>query len=113
MESPHPSAPPLPPPPYTEQPIYPVHATGEAIPVLLPNGATLPDCQASPSGVDIHQYQTPLNYPQQMFYQGASGGLVVTAVSVLLDICFNPKNSLAAFFLFGYIFLPKGKANCV
>ncbi|XP_067037805.1 proline-rich transmembrane protein 1-like [Acropora muricata] len=79
VESSHPSAPPLPPPPYTEQPIYPVHATGEAIPVLLPNGATLPDCQASPSVVDIHQYQTPLNYPQQMFYQGASGGLVVTA----------------------------------
>ena len=78
MESPNPSAPPLPPPPYTEQPSYPVHATGQAIPALLPNGATLPSCQASPSGVDIHQYQTPLNYPGQMFYQG---GLVVTGVS--------------------------------
>ncbi|XP_015761666.1 PREDICTED: proline-rich transmembrane protein 1-like isoform X2 [Acropora digitifera] len=77
VESPHPSAPPLPPPPYTEQPSYPVHATGQVIPALLPNGATLPGCQASPSGVDIHQYQTPINYPQQMFYQGASGGLVV------------------------------------
>ena len=83
VESLHPSAPPLPPPPlHTEQPSYPVHATGQAIPALLPNGATLPGCQASPSGVDIHQYQTPLNYPQQMFYQGASGGLVVTGVSV-------------------------------
>ena len=98
VESPHPSAPPLPPPPYTEQPSYPVHATGQVIPALLPNGATLPGCQASPSGVDIHQYQTPINYPRQMFYQGASGGLVVTGVSVLLDICFNPKNSLVAFF---------------
>lgn len=75
VESLHPSAAPLPPPPYTEQPSYPVHATGQAIPALLPNGATLPGCQASPSGVDIHQYQTPLNYPGQMFYQG---GLVVT-----------------------------------
>ena len=78
VESLHPLAPPLPPPPYTEQPSYPVHATGQAIPALLPNGATLPSCQASPSGVDIHQYQTPLNYPGQMFYQG---GLVVTGVS--------------------------------
>ncbi|XP_015761664.1 PREDICTED: proline-rich transmembrane protein 1-like isoform X2 [Acropora digitifera] len=78
VESLHPSAAPLPPPPYTEQPSYPVHATGQAIPALLPNGATLPGCQASPSGVDIHQYQTPLNYPGQIFYQGASGGLVVT-----------------------------------
>ena len=98
VESPHPSAPPLPPPQYTEQPPYPVHATGQAIPALLPNCATLPSCQAPPSGVDIHQYQTPLNYPGQMFYQGASGGLVVTGVSVLLDICFNPKNSLVEFF---------------
>ncbi|XP_029202044.1 proline-rich transmembrane protein 1-like [Acropora muricata] len=78
VESPNPSAPPLPPPPYTEQPSYPVHATGQAIPALLPNGATLPGCQTPPSGVDIHQYQTPLNYSQQMFYQGAPGGLVVT-----------------------------------
>ncbi|XP_067037525.1 proline-rich transmembrane protein 1-like isoform X1 [Acropora muricata] len=78
VESLHPSAPPLPPPQYTEQPLYPVHATGQAIPALLPNCATLPSCQAPPSGVDIHQYQTPLNYPGQMFYQGASGGLVVT-----------------------------------
>ncbi|XP_029202049.1 proline-rich transmembrane protein 1-like [Acropora millepora] len=78
VDSPHPSAPPLPPPPYTEQPLYSVHATGQAVPALLPNGATLPSCQASPSGVDIHQYQTPLNYPRQMFYQSASGGLVVT-----------------------------------
>ncbi|XP_074612821.1 uncharacterized protein LOC141869721 [Acropora palmata] len=78
VESPNSSAPPLPPPPYTEQPSYPVHATGQAIPVLLPNGATLPGCQASPSGVDIQQYQTLLNYPEQMFYQGASGRLVVT-----------------------------------
>ena len=98
MDSPHPSAHPLPPPPYTEQPSYPVHATDQDIPALLPNGATLPSCQAPPSGVDIHQYQTPLNYPGQMFYQGASGGLVVTGVIVLLDICFNPKNSLVAFF---------------
>ncbi|XP_074615106.1 proline-rich transmembrane protein 1-like [Acropora palmata] len=78
VESLHPSAPPLPPPPRTEQLSYPVHATGQAIPALLPNGATLPGCQASPSGVDINQYQTPLNYPEQMFYQGASGRLVVT-----------------------------------
>ena len=82
VESPHPSAPPLPPPPYTEQPSYPVHATGQAVPALLPNDATLPGCLAPPSGVDIHQYQTPLNYPRQTFYQGASGGLVVTGVSV-------------------------------
>ena len=105
MESLQLSAPPLPPPPYTEQPSYPEHATGQAIPVLLPNGATLPGYQAPPSGVDIHRYQTSLNYPRQMFYQGASGGLVVTGVSVLLDICFNPKNSLAAFFcLFIYFY---------
>ena len=103
VESPHPSAPPLPPPPYTEQPSYLVHATGQAVPALLPNDATLAGCQAPPSGVDIHQYQTPLNYPGQMFYQGASGGLVVTGVSVLLDRCLNPKNSLAAFFVCLYI----------
>ena len=84
VESPHPSAPLLPPPPSSEQPSYPVHATG----------------QAPYFGVDIHKYQTPLNYPRQMFYQSASGGVVVTGVSVLLDICFNPKNSLAAFFCF-------------
>ena len=106
MESLHPSAPPLPPSPYTEQPSYPEHATDQAIPVLLPNGATLPGCQAPPSGVDKHQYQTPLSHPRQMFYQGASGGLVVTGVSVLLNICFNPKNSLVAFFcLFIYFYL--------
>ena len=107
MESPNPSAPTLPPPPYTEQPSYPVHATGQAIPVLLPNGATLPGCQASPSGVDIQQYQTLLNYPEQMFYQGASGRLVVTGVSVLLDICFNPKNSGGIFFCFFIYFYLK------
>ena len=38
---------------------------------------------------------------------------MVTGVSVLLNICFNPKNSLAAFFLFVYIFLLIGKAKCV
>ena len=101
VESPHPSAPPLPPPPYTEQPRYPVHATGQVIPALLPNGATLPGCQASPSGVDIHQYQTPINYPRQMFYQGASGGLVVAGVSVLLDMFLNlTQRTLRAFFCF-------------
>ena len=109
VECSHPSAPPLPPPPpppHTEQPGYPEHATGEVIPVLLPNGATFRGCQAPPSGVDIHQYQTPLNYPRQIFYQGASGGLVVTGVSILLDICLNPKNSLVAIFcLFTYFYL--------
>ncbi|XP_015761675.1 PREDICTED: proline-rich transmembrane protein 1-like isoform X3 [Acropora digitifera] len=51
------------PPSYTEQPSYPMHTTGQAIPA---------------SGGDTRGYQTPLNYPQQLFYQGASGGLVVT-----------------------------------
>ena len=73
-----------PPPPYTEQPSYPVHVTSQAIPALLPNGATLPGCQAPPSEVDLRAYQPPLNYPQQLFYQGAPGGLVVAGVSVLL-----------------------------
>ena len=105
MESPNPSAPPLPPPPYTEQPSYPVHATGQAIPALLPNGATLPGCQTPPSGVDIHQYQTPLNYSQQMFYQGAPGGLVVTGVSVFLDYVLTQRTLCAFFYLFIYFFL--------
>ena len=99
----HLASPPLPPPPHTEQPNCPVHATGQAIPALLPNGATLPGCQASPSGVDIHQYQTPLNYPQQMFYQGASGGLVVTGVSVFFCLIYVlTQRTLCAFFLFVY-----------
>ena len=82
-----------------------VHATGQAIPALLPNGATLPGCQASPSGVDIHQYQTPLNYSQQMFYQGAPGGLVVTGVSVFLDYVLTQRTLYAFFCLFIYFFL--------
>ncbi|XP_015761669.1 PREDICTED: proline-rich transmembrane protein 1-like isoform X1 [Acropora digitifera] len=51
------------PPSYTEQPSYPMHTTGQAIPA---------------SGGDTRGYQTPLNYPQQLFYQGTPGGLVVT-----------------------------------
>ena len=97
MESPNSSAPPLPPPPYTEQPSYPVHATGKAIPALLPNGASLPGCQTPPSGVDIHS--------QQMFYQGAPGGLVVTGVSVFLDYVLTQRTLCAFFCLFIYFFL--------
>ena len=70
------------PPPYTERPSYPIHTTGQAIPA---------------SGLDRRDYQTPLHYPQQQFYQGTPGGLVVTGVSFLLDICFNPKNSVCIF----------------
>lgn len=51
------------PPPYTDRPSYPIHTTGQAIPA---------------SGLDRRDYQTPLNYPQQQFYQGTPGGLVVT-----------------------------------
>ena len=91
MESPHPLAPPLPPPSYTEQPSYPEHATGQAIPILLPNGATLPGCQAPPSGVDIHQYQTPLNYPRHMCCLGA---LIVLAWFACL-CCFWPVGIMA------------------
>ena len=75
-----------PPPPYTEQPSYPGHATGQALPALLPNGATLPGWQAPLSGVDVREYQTPLNNPQQLVYQGAPGGLLVAGVSVLLNM---------------------------
>ena len=91
VESPHPSATPLPPPPYTEQPSYPVHATSQAIPAFLPNGATLPGCQAPPSGVDIHQYQTPLDFLRQMFYQGA---LIMLAWFACL-CCFWPVGIMA------------------
>ena len=92
------------PPAYSGQSSYPVHAAGQALPALLPNGATLPGCQAPPSGVDIRTYQPPSNYPQQLFYQGAPGGLVVTGVSVLLK-CFNPKNSVSIlFFVCIYIY---------
>lgn len=51
------------PPSYTEQPSYPINTTGQAIPA---------------SGGDTRGYQTPLNYPQQLFYEGAPGGLVLT-----------------------------------
>ena len=72
--------------PFPEQPSYVVYVPGQPISAWSPNNATLPGHQSPPSEVGIHEYQTLLNYPQQLFYQGTCvrGGFLVALVSVLL-----------------------------